>query len=90
VTEMDIVQLVYRPREPQGASKDYDFSRSSMQRLWQQGMSDARTTLRASPWLAPMPKDLGVRVFDGRESACPESQPARSFAFPQIRDFSHP
>ena len=64
VTEMDIVQLVYRPAEPQGASKDYEFSRSSMQRLWQQGTSDARTVLRASPWLAPMPKDLGVRVFD--------------------------
>jgi NTE family protein len=89
VTEMDIVQLVYRPGEPQGVSKDYDFSRSSMQRLWQQGMSDARTTLRASPWLTPMPKDMGVRVFDGRESARRE-QPARSFAFPQIRDFSHP
>jgi NTE family protein len=64
VTEMDIVQLVYRPAEPQGASKDYDFSRSSMQRLWQRGTSDALTVLRASPWLAPMPKDLGVRVFD--------------------------
>jgi NTE family protein len=37
VTEMDIVQLVYRPAEPQGASKDYDFSRSSMHRLWRQG-----------------------------------------------------
>ena len=37
VTEMDIVQLVYCPAEPQGASKNYDFSRSSMQRLWQRG-----------------------------------------------------
>ena len=25
--------------------------------------SDALTVLRASPWLAPMPKDLGVRVI---------------------------
>jgi NTE family protein len=64
VTEMDIVQLVYRPIEPQGASKDYEFSRSSMEVRWQQGISDARTALRASPWLAPMPKELGVRVFD--------------------------
>ena len=31
VTEMDIMQLVYRPIEPQGASKDYEFSRSSME-----------------------------------------------------------
>ena len=64
VTEMDIVQLVYRPIEPQGASKDYEFSRSSMEVRWQQGISDARTALHGSPWLAPMPKELGVRVFD--------------------------
>jgi NTE family protein len=64
VTEMDIVQLVYRPTEPQGASKDYEFSRSSMEMRWQQGICDARTALHASPWLAPAPKELGVRVFD--------------------------
>jgi len=64
VTEMDIVQLVYRPNGPQGASKDYEFSRTSMELRWQQGISDARTALHASPWLAPTPKELGVRVFD--------------------------
>jgi NTE family protein len=64
VTEMDIVQLIYRPNEPQGALKDYEFSRPTMEARWQQGISDARTTLRASPWLEPMPKELGVRMFD--------------------------
>ena len=64
VTEMDIVQLIYRPIEPQGALKDFEFSRSTMEARWQQGLSDARTTLHASAWLAPMPKELGVRVFD--------------------------
>jgi NTE family protein len=64
VTEMDIVQLVYRPTEPQGASKDYEFDRAWMEKRWQQGTTDARTVLHASPWLAPMPKELGVRVFD--------------------------
>ena len=64
VTEMDIVQLIYRPIEPQGALKDFAFSRSTMETRWQQGLSDARDTLQASPWLAPMPRDLGVRVFD--------------------------
>jgi NTE family protein len=64
VTEMDIVRLIYRPDEPQGASKTYDFSRSSMEKRWQQGASDARTVLHASPWFAPAPKELGVRVFD--------------------------
>ena len=64
VTEMDIVQLIYRPIEPQGALKDFEFSRSTMETRWQQGLSDARSTLHASPWLAPMPRELGVRVFD--------------------------
>ena len=62
MTEMDIVRLIYRPVEPQGAAKTYDFSRSSMEK--QQGTFDARTVLHASPWLAPAPKELGVRVFD--------------------------
>jgi len=72
VTEMDIVQLIYDPAEPQGASKHYDFSRSSMQARWRQGMSDARTVLAASPWLAPMPTELGVRVFDSSGTASPD------------------
>jgi hypothetical protein len=64
VTEMDIIRLIYRPVEPQGASKTYDFSRAVMEKRWQQGASDARTVLHTSPWLAPAPKELGVRVFD--------------------------
>ena len=44
--------------------KDFEFSRSTMEARWQQGLSDARTSLHASPWLAQMPKELGVRVFD--------------------------
>jgi NTE family protein len=39
-------------------------SRISMEKRWQQGIPDARAALPASPWLAPMPKELGVRVFD--------------------------
>ncbi|PPD42249.1 MAG: patatin [Methylocystis sp.] len=64
VTRMDIAQLIYRPLEPQGGSKDYDFERALMNDRWAHGLSDARATLRASPWLAPMPRDIGVRVFD--------------------------
>ncbi|MBC8048722.1 MAG: patatin-like phospholipase family protein [Chitinophagales bacterium] len=64
VTEMDIVQLIYRPMLPQGAAKDYEFSRATMNARWEQGVADMRQTLTASPWLAPAPKDVGVRVFD--------------------------
>lgn len=72
VTEMDIVQLIYRPTEPEGSSKDYEFSRSSMEKRWRQGMAHAQAMLRASPWLAPMPKELGVRVFDMDQTSSAE------------------
>jgi NTE family protein len=64
VTRMDIVQLIYRPHDPQGSCKDYEFSRATMRRRWEQGLADACTTLAAAPWLEPPPKDAGVRVFD--------------------------
>jgi NTE family protein len=64
VTTMDIVQLIYRPEEPQGGCKDYEFSRATMRARWLQGLADARATLAASPWLAPMPPQLGARTFD--------------------------
>jgi NTE family protein len=64
VTTMDIVQLIYRPHEPQGASKDYEFSRTTMRQRWEQGRADAETTLAASPWLAPAPAGVGARTFD--------------------------
>jgi len=64
VTQMDIVQLIYRPHEPQGATKDYEFSRATMDARWKVGVSDAGTTLQAAPWLAPKTAPQGVRVFD--------------------------
>ncbi|MGH7071745.1 MAG: patatin-like phospholipase family protein [Acetobacteraceae bacterium] len=72
VTTMDIAQLIYRPDEPQGASKDFAFARRTMRRRWEQGLADARLTLAAAPWLAPSRPEIGVRVFDvaGGARAC--------------------
>ena len=64
VTQMDIVQLIYRPFARQGSQKDYEFSRATMDERWQEGRADARVTLEASPWLAPKSRDVGVRMFD--------------------------
>src|SRR5262249_56813913 len=64
VTERDGARWIQRPHEPQGACKDYEFSRGTMNKRWEQGLSDARTTLAAAPWLAPIPDRVGVRVFD--------------------------
>src|SRR5260370_38725516 len=54
VTQMDIVQLIYRPIQPQGALKDFEFSRSTMEARRQQALSDARRTWHASPRFAPI------------------------------------
>jgi NTE family protein len=64
VTTMDIVEVIYRPDEPQGGCKDFEFTRATMQARWAQGVADARATLVASPWLAPMPPEVGARTFD--------------------------
>ena len=64
VTSMDIVELIYRTDVAQGQSKDYEFSRATMEARWAQGYDDARTTLQAAPWLAPMPSEIGARTFD--------------------------
>jgi len=75
VTTMDIVELIYRPTDPQGLSKDYEFSRSTMHTRWAQGLVDAQTTLLASPWLAPMPPEVGARSFDVLKDRVSEGAP---------------
>jgi hypothetical protein len=76
---MDIVQLIYRPDEPQGFWKDIEFARATVEERWAQGVSDTRATIRAAPWLAPRPPGMGVRTFDvlrEREARwAPESRP---------------
>ena len=64
VTTMDIVQLIYRPTDVQGPSKNYEFSRATMEARWAEGQADASATLLASPWLRPMPPEIGARSFD--------------------------
>jgi NTE family protein len=66
VTTMDIVELIYRPEHSLGQSKDYEFDRLTMETRWAQGLSDARETLMAAPWLEPMPPEVGARTFDVR------------------------
>jgi NTE family protein len=77
-TTMDIVELIYRPTVPQGSSKDYEFSRATMERRWKQGLSDARATLASAPWLVPAPPDVAVRTFDISSSEAVEGAGANS------------
>lgn len=89
VTEMDIVQLIYRPAAPQGAAKDYEFSRPTMNARWEQGLWDATTTLEAAPWLAPKASDVGVRVFDVMHAILREQNAAPAGATDIDADHAH-
>ena len=84
VTTMDVVQLIYRPIDTQGHSKDYEFSRTTMRTRWAQGLSDAQATLLASPWLAPMAAEVGARTFDVLKNVPPSGAPAPA----ESRNFS--
>ena len=71
-SEMDVVNLIYRPEVPQGAAKDFEFSRATMDARWQQGHADAATSVAAAPWQAPTDGHEGIRSFDvlrGRQRA---------------------
>ena len=63
-TVFNIIQLLYRARSYEGISKDYEFSRLTMQEHWASGLSDARRTLRYKKILEK-PEGLdGVFTFD--------------------------
>jgi NTE family protein len=66
-----IAHLIYRAKNYEGHSKDYEFSRLSMEEHWRAGYHDAARTLR-HPEVVERPGDYeGVRTFDlavdGRE-----------------------
>jgi NTE family protein len=67
----NLVQLIYRAKQYEGDSKDYEFSRHSMEDHWRAGYYDTVRTLR-HPEVLARPHDLeGVMSFDlsqnGRE-----------------------
>ena len=66
-----LVQLIYRARNYEGHSKDYEFSRLSMEEHWGAGYHDAVRTLRHPQVLERPDSHDGVSVFDlhvdGRE-----------------------
>jgi NTE family protein len=67
----NIVHLIYRARNYEGHSKDYDFSRASMEEHWRAGHHDAVRTLRHPEVLERPTNHEGVFTFDllhdGRE-----------------------
>jgi NTE family protein len=60
----NIVHLIYRARNYEGHSKDYEFSRASMEEHWRAGYHDARRTLRHPEVLERPTNHEGVFTFD--------------------------
>ena len=60
----NLVHLIYRSRQYEGDSKDYDFSRQSMDDHWRAGYHDAARTLRHPEAFDPAKNFEGVLTFD--------------------------
>jgi NTE family protein len=60
----NLVHLVYRAKNYEGHSKDYDFSRASMEEHWQAGCHAAVRTLRHPEVLERPTNREGVFTFD--------------------------
>ena len=61
---VDVVHLIYRSKHYESQSKDYEFSRLSMQEHWDSGRADMAHTLHDSRWVQRERITTGVRVFD--------------------------
>ncbi len=61
---VDVVHLIYRRKHYETQSKDYEFSRLSMQEHWDAGRADMAHTLHDPRWLNRERSGHGVHVFD--------------------------
>ena len=61
---IDIVHLIYRHKPYELDSKDYEFSRLTVQEHWQAGVRDMRHTLEHPEWLRPQAQAGGVTTYD--------------------------
>ena len=92
-----IIHLIYRSKNYEGQSKDYEFSRRSMLEHWQAGYIDAVRTLRHPEALHPpqnarqskrsispsMAGNSGARHKGSKEHSMKEAEvKARAFAMP--------
>ena len=62
--EVAVVHLIYRSKHYESNSKDYEFSRLSMQEHWQAGRVDTTRTLNDPRWTHRKRSATGVHVYD--------------------------
>ena len=61
---VDVVHLIYRSKHYETQSKDYEFSRVSMQEHWDSGRADMAHTLHDKRWIDRPRNATGVHVYD--------------------------
>ena len=61
---VDIVQLIYRHKPYELESKDYEFSRTSVDEHWEAGRRDMCDTIHHPEWLKSSGLDDGVTLYD--------------------------
>ncbi|RZL92522.1 MAG: patatin-like phospholipase family protein [Variovorax sp.] len=86
---VEIVHLIYRDKSYELESKDYEFSRVSVDEHWQAGLRDISNTLDHPDWLRAASDANGVTTFDMTEPDTPQvRRPMRVPAIPAGRGAS--
>ncbi|HTS20214.1 MAG TPA: patatin-like phospholipase family protein [Casimicrobiaceae bacterium] len=62
--EITILHLINRRSGDSTSAKDYEFSRATMERLWQAGLEDVRLSCSNRRWKEASKLEDGVRIFD--------------------------
>jgi NTE family protein len=62
--EYTIARIINRRTTKSGNSKDYEFSRATVNEAWAAGLEDVRCSKDNIDWMQPMDLAPGVRVYD--------------------------
>ncbi len=62
--EISILHLINRRSPDSTSAKDYEFSRATMERLWEAGLDDVRLSCSHQRWEQARALEDGVRIFD--------------------------
>lgn len=83
---IEIVHLIYRDKPYELDSKDYEFSRASVDEHWDAGLRDICNTLAHPEWLKSASQANGVTTFDLAQPSAPRvRRPMRVPAIPAGR-----
>jgi len=77
---IDILHLVYEQAAFELASKDYEFSRSSVERHLAEGYAQAHRLLEAHGWCAPAAEPGIVRIYESQPLPAAKPRPGRARA----------